>query len=320
MAGQLTPGERNEGLGDVQFRLLEWDRGPEFWGGVEKFSEETPARHWFCVRVVRRSDERPQRIENYDVTVSIEGYDATEVMVDKDEGWCHHNFAFAARRGLQLIVVRSAGQVVVERVVLFRPDEERLTWSSKGPSADGLPPKELAAAHLAHGQKKKKYGDLMKFRKWAAEGTWEYFGPSHSHYDWWMFPIHNRASKPEFAVGTGEVSELQSMPDFMANYREGVYLMLLSWGWDLEAGTWCTRPAPTQGWRNWSVRLGKVALSLATFHEMRLFNGVRDFLVALLAEEAAGKPCLTEDGHKRLGERTIVEEQFGLHPRTVLLA
>merc|ERR1712228_610110 len=102
------------------------------------------------------------------------------------------------------------------------------------------------------------------------------------------FPIMTRASKPEYAVGTGEVADLLKNDEFMARYREGVDLMLLSWGWDLRVGSWCSPRHPHQGWRNWSVRLAKVAQSLVVFNEIQLFNQVRKFLIALLAQKRAG--------------------------------
>merc|ERR1712107_531565 len=103
------------------------------------------------------------------------------------------------------------------------------------------------------------------------------------------------------------------------NYREGVTLMLKSWAWDLDSNSWCDDRHPHQGWRNWSVRLGKVALSLATFNEMLLFNRVRDFLLALVEEMKAGQPHLTaESGHTELGGRIVIEKQFGLDPRHIL--
>lgn len=321
MAAESVPGELCR-ESDVQFRVLEWDRGPEFWGAKVPFTTDPRSANcrWFCVRAVRRCDGRPLRIADYDVSVTMSGVDDRDVVVDEKEGWCHYNFIYTAKPGLQLITVSSGGHVVVERVVLFTHGDQELYWTSRGEGADGLAPKKLAAAHLGQGKRKQGWGDLQKFRQWAATDSWAHFGPAHSHYDWWMFPIHARASKPEFAVGTGEVSELQADAAFMNNYREGVHLMLRSWGWDLETGSWCHNRHPQQGWRNWSVRLGKVALSLATFQEMLLFNKVRDFLRALLDEENAGRPYLTrESGHTELGGRIVVEEQFGVHPRRVLL-
>ena len=45
---------------------------------------------------------------------------------------------------------------------------------------------------------------------------------------------------------------------------------------------------PSQHWRNWGVRLGKVGLSLAWFGEMQLYNSARQFLLALAAQQRQG--------------------------------
>ena len=87
----------------------------------------------------------------------------------------------------------------------------------------------LKQAHLQQGMAVQGLGNLKKFRAWAEAGAWERFGPQHSHYDWWMFPIPGASSKPEFMVGAGEVARLRQDPEFMANYREGVHLLFRSW-------------------------------------------------------------------------------------------
>jgi len=38
-------------------------------------------------------------------------------------------------------------------------------------------------------------GNLTKFKVWAEAGTWEQFGHSCNHYDWWMFPIDRKISQ-----------------------------------------------------------------------------------------------------------------------------
>lgn len=310
---------------------------------------------WFCVRALRRCDGKPQRIANHDVTVSVSGVAENDIEIDKDEGWCHYNFTFPASCGWQRVVVRKHGEVVLERDVLFKDVQKSgllstlqdvkakpeskpsgyskrkgiqaacathdhvgvpLSWNSKGKG--GLSAGELASAHLSCGQAQAGYGDLTKFRQWAAAGDWHLFGPKHNHYDWWMFPIHTRASKPQYAVGTGEVADLRADAEFMARYREGVELMLLSWGWDLPAGSWCNPRHPCQGWRNWSVRLAKVAQSLVVFGETELFNQVREFLIALIAEKHAGGLALTEEGHTLPGKAIKIQAQFGIDPHVIL--
>jgi len=305
---------------EVDFRLLEWDRGPDFHGGEANFvANGTDIRQrWFCVRAVRTRDDKPQRIADYNITVSILGVAEEDVEIDKDEGWCHYNCTFPAKCGLQSVAIYSQGHVVLERIVLFKHRHESLEWFSKDRALGCLPAAGIAKAHFSRGQDREGYADLQKFRKWAANGDWHLFGPKHNHYDWWMFPIHARASKPQYAVGPGEVADLCADEQFMAGYREGVDLMLRSWGWDLDTGTWCNPRHPCQGWRNWSVRLGKVAQSLATFGEMKLFNQVRAFLIALDVEMHAGGLALTAEGHTLPGGPITIKEQFGIDPRGIL--
>lgn len=121
------------------------------------------------------------------------------------------------------------------------------------------------------------YGNLNLFRKWQKQGDWEKFGPDYSHYDWWMFPVKGfkgaSATTQEYAVTSEDVKILKNNSKFMADYLEGVKLVCLSWGFDIELGKIIPQDQRQAGqrWKNWPVRLDKMGQSLLLFGQEDLF-------------------------------------------------
>ena len=75
---------------------------------------------------------------------------------------------------------------------------------------------------------------IDEFKQWASKNDWERF--HYSHYDWWTFPINlSSAYGVKWTVYEGDIAELKTDPQFVANYITGVRLVSASWGWDLDA-------------------------------------------------------------------------------------
>ena len=74
---------------------------------------------------------------------------------------------------------------------------------------------------------------IDNFRHWAAQKEWISF--HENHYDWWTFPINDKSSFGlTYTVFKEETDLLQTDSEFMNNFRDGLRLVALSWGWKLE--------------------------------------------------------------------------------------
>ena len=107
---------------------------------------------------------------------------------------------------------------------------------------------------------------LSQFEQWAAALEWGSFHAA--HYDWWMFPISSPSSHGlKYTVHPHEVAQLQQDAVYMAAYRRGVELVLLSWGWGMALAAPIASPQPQRGqrWAAWPIRLYKMVQSLALF-------------------------------------------------------
>lgn len=127
---------------------------------------------------------------------------------------------------------------------------------------------------------------MVRFREWSETNNWHKFNLA--HYDWWMFPIARESEKygSRFALSREEISTLKRDEKFMSHYREGVDLLLRSWGWPN-----CI--VPGQGWTNHQVRLAKVATSLKLFEQQDLLKSVQEFSRQPHVKEAL-KPWVKE--------------------------
>jgi hypothetical protein len=97
-----------------------------------------------------------------------------------------------------------------------------------------------------------------------------------------MFPTSDYGKnapgeKGVFKVSKAEVEELKKNTEFMTNYREGVRLQMLSYGWDTETNSFITDRLSNQKYNNYHIRLEKLARSLGMFGEKNLHASVKTF-------------------------------------------
>jgi len=133
--------------------------------------------------------------------------------------------------------------------------------------------------------KQKHAAQLKQFEQWAEARDWLAF--LHHHYDWWMFPISRTSlgQGAQYTVYRQEIESLKNDREFMENYRRGVKLLTLSWGWDIDQQKPVNNPDPDQKWNHYEVRLGKMADSLKLFGEIELFKSLRQYFLSLPASE-----------------------------------
>lgn len=122
---------------------------------------------------------------------------------------------------------------------------------------------------------------LAKFEAAASRGRWKDI--HHDHYDWWMFPVDSPSSHGlKWTVYAGDIDELEHDSTFLRDYRRGVELLMLAWGWDLDRQEFVPDPAPGQEWQQWPVRLYKAAYSLWLFGFATEFASLRKYALALM--------------------------------------
>ena len=93
---------------------------------------------------------------------------------------------------------------------------------------------------------------LVLFQKWAEESNWISFHDN--HYDWWAFPIEKPSGKGfRYSVSDQIRVELKADTVFIEQLRECSRLLLLSWGWDIEAQRLVANLDVGQSWANWPV-------------------------------------------------------------------
>lgn len=131
-------------------------------------------------------------------------------------------------------------------------------------------------------QEQKGLGCLYKFRQWAEQGKWYQFDQFHNHYDWWMFPISNTTpnlQKFDYTVYSEDIKLLKADKEYIKNYREGVILVLTSWGWDVKAQTQLKHPDLKNGqkWKGYTIRLQKLIRSLELFGQDDLLKSALKF-------------------------------------------
>ena len=132
------------------------------------------------------------------------------------------------------------------------------------------------------------------FREAEASGEWSRIHGAHS--DWWMFPIDQPSSYGyAYTVGPADIAELRGTAGFIADYLDGVRILLLAWGWDLERRSPVEQPAVDQVWQHWPIRLEKCGRSLRLFDQRSAYASVRDYAVRLIHDEVPllyqGRDC-----------------------------
>eukprot|EP00906_Rhabdomonas_costata_P035114 RCo049355 len=136
----------------------------------------------------------------------------------------------------------------------------------RNPSSDCLP-----TLHRQHGE------TITQFREFAAQKLWAEIHAM--HYDWWMFPVERnpRPGAELYDVLAHDISELKADPSFMAEYREGVRLAALAWGWDVDLAQRVDPLQKGMGWTGWDFRLAKMIRSLWLFQETRYFISMQAY-------------------------------------------
>ena len=109
--------------------------------------------------------------------------------------------------------------------------------------------------------KKKNSEQVKEFRTYAKYKDYHLF--HNTHYDWWTFPIEK---KSKFGFGYSidliDAKILKQDKIYMDNYLEGVKLLALAWGWDIENQKLFEKRQSTQKWSFWPIRLYKATRSL----------------------------------------------------------
>ena len=135
---------------------------------------------------------------------------------------------------------------------------------------------------------------LAMFRAAAASHQWERIHDA--HYDWWMFPIDQPSRFGDaYTVSPADVAELKATPGFLADYLDGVRILLQSWGWDFDTRRFIDVVDAAQVWQNWPIRLEKCGRSLWLFDQKDSYRSVRDYALSLMADGVSmmhdGRDC-----------------------------
>jgi len=129
--------------------------------------------------------------------------------------------------------------------------------------------------------KRKQADHLQKLRTLSQQGKWERLREHTIHpdsgFDWWMFPTDRESmgQGDKYKLGPADIEALKQDPEFMNSYREGVYLVLFSWGWDASVRELFA--SDKRYWTDYQERLGKMIHSLSLFGEEALFQNVKLF-------------------------------------------
>lgn len=120
---------------------------------------------------------------------------------------------------------------------------------------------------------------LAQFEKWAKANSFQSLNDA--HFDWWIFPVNYSSGSYQdlYQLNRQEIEELKNNEKFMKDYRRGVELVLLGWGWDINTEKLVEKPVKGQEWRGYGVRLGKMSDSLHLFGENALHEKVRNFFI-----------------------------------------
>lgn len=133
-------------------------------------------------------------------------------------------------------------------------------------------------------RKSERGGSLSKFEFFAKKKQWKKI--HQLHYDWWMFPYDLISSKQyAYVVMMGDVEVLKQDAEYMRDYRRGVCLVAMAWGWDVENGKPLVKGDPgyhpSMGWTNWTIRLYKMLRSLWMFGQNDYFDSMMKYVAIL---------------------------------------
>lgn len=112
-----------------------------------------------------------------------------------------------------------------------------------------------------------------RFRRHASNNCWDKVHAG--HFDWYMFPIED-GSQRRYNVFAGDVEDLRADAQWLKRYREGVRLVAMAWGWDVEKKQ-NTEVKRGMGWTHWDVRLAKIIRSLWLFGQWDYMASMQQF-------------------------------------------
>lgn len=130
--------------------------------------------------------------------------------------------------------------------------------------------------------KLKQQDHLKKLKVLAAKGSWDCL-QKHTHhedsaFDWWMFPTtwESKSFKKAYQLNESAIKILKQDLEFMKNYREGVELVVKSWGWAIHHHLFYKDPHLK--WVGYNIRLEKIIHSLLLFEEKELLMSLKLFI------------------------------------------
>jgi hypothetical protein len=124
--------------------------------------------------------------------------------------------------------------------------------------------------------KSEQLDQLNLFQSWADGSNWSTFHDS--HYDWWAFPIDKPSGKGfRYSVSDQVIHDLLLDATFIDQLRRCSRLLLVSWGWDIDAQKLVDSPEEGQSWAMWPVRLYKCNRSLKLFQQTDLVKSTQSY-------------------------------------------
>jgi hypothetical protein len=106
---------------------------------------------------------------------------------------------------------------------------------------------------------------LSKLKEFEKNGNFK--AVRSSHYDWWLFPIDRDSSSKgsSYTLAKADFELLSKNSAFMANYCEGIKIVLSAWGWDADK----CKDVSGSGkiWDGYGIRLAKMANSIMLFRD-----------------------------------------------------
>lgn len=98
-----------------------------------------------------------------------------------------------------------------------------------------------------------------------------------------MFPINEKSSFGYvYTLNEANLDELKKDSEFIKNWKRGVELLMVAWGWNLEEKKMIEKPtSPHQKWTHYPVRLYKASLSAKLLDQKEVFESLNQFCLTL---------------------------------------
>jgi len=143
---------------------------------------------------------------------------------------------------------------------------------------------------------------LKQFEEWNDKRDWLAF--HHHHYDWWMFPIDEISSRGyTYQLPVDVINDLRTNEEFIADLRQGVRLMVRSWGWDIDNSKYFDKCDEKQKWSHWPVRLYKAGKCMWLFKQYDYYESLKK-----LAYRVKEKEKLDYFSHTKNGKADVLEQ------------